>query len=65
MQTRIITSVAAMGQTPIQPSVVTSTSASVVTMATTSTGTVTAGTTIQLTPHQQSLLARVQVPRTI
>ena len=55
MHTRIITSVAAIGQTQMQPLIATSTPASAV-----AAGTVSAGTTIQLTPQQQTLLARVQ-----
>jgi len=55
MHTRIITSVAAIGQTQMQPLIATSTPASAV-----AAGTVSAGTTIQLTAQQQTLLARVQ-----
>jgi len=61
MQTRIITSVAAVCQSQIQPAVVVaSTSASAVATATVSMATVSTGTTIHLTAHQQTLLARVQ-----
>jgi len=56
MQTRIVTSVAAVGQSVAA----TSTSASFVTTGTVSTATVAAGTTIHLTAHQQALLTRVQ-----
>jgi len=55
MNTRIITSVAAIGQMQMQPSIATSTSASTV-----AAGTVAAGTAIHLTPQQHTLLMRVQ-----
>jgi len=61
VQTRIITSIAAIGQSPIPPSVaISSTPASVVSMGTASVATVTTGTPIHLTQHQQTLLARVE-----
>ena len=60
MQTRIITSVAAIGQSQLQPATAAATSTSVVATGTISMGAVTTGTTIHLTAHQQSLLARVQ-----
>jgi len=58
VQTRIITSVAAITQTQMQPLI--TNSASAVTTGTVTMGTVSAGTAIQLTPQQQTLLARVQ-----
>jgi len=58
IQTRIITSIAAIAQSPAQP--VATTSTAVVTTTTVSMATVATGTTIHLTQHQQTLLARVE-----
>ena len=56
VQTRIITSIAAIAQSPVA-----TTSASGITTATASTATVAAGTmAVHLTAHQQTLLARVE-----
>jgi len=60
MQTRIITSVAAVGQSQMQPLIATSTPASTVATGTVAMGTFSTGTAIHLTAQQQTLLARVQ-----
>ena len=61
IQTRIITSVAAIAPNQIRPMEATSVSTtSTVATAAVSMATVTTGTAIHLTAHQQTLLARVQ-----